>query len=129
MHLVRELLQSKPARLITADPQISVAEAMRIMREHTVRSILLTSDGSLRGIMTDKDYLRKVAACGGNPHEVRVEEVMTRSVTTITPEDTIQTCMTLMADHTLHHLPVVDEGKLVGMVSWTDIMARMLADA
>jgi len=128
MQSVRSLLRAKPSRLITADPHASVAEAMRTMRQETVRSVLITHEGKLLGIVTDKDYLRKVAALGKNPEEVRVEAIMTTSLITVQIDDTLQTCMNLMADHTLHHLPVFEHGKLVGMVSWTDIMAIMLEE-
>jgi len=128
MHSVRALLQAKPLRLITASPLTSVAEAMRIMRQETVRSVLITHEGNLLGIVTDKDYLRKVAALGKNPEAVRVDAIMSTSLITVQIDDTLQTCMNLMADHTLHHLPVFEHGKLAGMVSWTDIMATMLGE-
>lgn len=128
MHSVRELIQAKPARLITADPQNSVAQAMQILKSEAVHSVLVIREGALVGIMTDKDYLRKVVAVGRSAEDLRVEDIMTRSVYTVDIDATLQHCISLMADHTLHHLPVFEDGKLKGLVSWTDLMEHMLSE-
>jgi signal-transduction protein with cAMP-binding, CBS, and nucleotidyltransferase domain len=88
----------------------------------------VVQDDKLSGIMTDKDYLRKVASQGLDPSKVIVGDIMTTKVVSVSRTDSIQRCMALMADNTFHHLPVCEDGALIGMISWTDIMEHVLTD-
>jgi len=128
MEVVSDLLEIKPSRLITVALTTSVREAMALMREQSIHSLLVVQDDKLSGIMTDKDYLRKVASQGLDPSKVIVGDIMTSKVVSVSRTDSIQRCMALMADNTFHHLPVCEDGALIGMISWTDIMEHVLTD-
>jgi CBS domain-containing protein len=128
METVADLLRIKPHRLVTILSSETVEHAMRQMREHSIHSLLVVEEERLIGIMTDKDFLRKVVSAGLNPANVLVASVMTTKVVTVTPQESIQTCIALMADNTFHHVPVCDGHQLAGMVSWTDIMEHVLTD-
>jgi CBS domain-containing protein len=128
MKTVAELLDAKPKELFTVEPNLSVAQALDSMREHHIHSLLVVENRQLIGIVTDRDFQRKVASKGLDPAAMNVDQIMTRSVVTITPQGTVDDCLHLMTDHTIHHLPVCADGELVGMVSWSDIMALMFQD-
>ena len=128
MEVVSDLLEIKPSRLITVALTTSAREAMALMREQSIHSLLVVQDDKLSGIMTDKDYLRKVASKGLDPSKVIVGDIMTSKVVSVSRTDSIQRCMALMADNTFHHLPVCEDGVLIGMISWTDIMEHVLTD-
>lgn len=128
MERVAEILDAKPKDLFTVEPDHSVAEAIDSMREHHIHSLLVVADGQLLGIITDRDLRRKVEGPGLDPSTLRVDQIMTRSLVTVDRQGTIQDCIRLMADNTIHHLPVCENGALVGMVSWSDLMELALKD-
>ena len=128
MEIVSDLLEVKPSRLITVNDNTSAREAMALMREQSIHSLLVIQDKKLLGIMTDKDFLRKVASQGLDSSQVKVSDIMTTKVISVAKNESIQRCMALMADNTFHHLPVCEDGVLIGMISWTDIMEHVLGD-
>jgi len=128
MERVAEILEAKPKELFTVTPDLSVEQAVQSMREHSIHSLLVVENGQLIGIITDRDFQRKVASQGLDSAALRVDQIMTRSVVTVAPQGTIQDCIRLMADNTIHHLPVCEGGALVGMVSWSDLMELAIRD-
>jgi CBS domain-containing protein len=123
---VRELIESKPVGLITVKPDVSMKEAMLLMDDKHIHSLLVYQDDRLVGIISASDYSKKVLASGLDEEATKVQDVMSRHVSTISPDATIMESMRVMAAHGFHHLPVEEGGKIVGMVSWSDIMHLML---
>jgi CBS domain-containing protein len=123
---VRELIESKPVGLITVQPDVSAKDAMQLMDNKHIHSLLVYKNERLVGIISASDYTKKVIALGLDQEQTKVEDIMSPHVSTISPEATIMESMRFMASHGFHHLPVEEDGKIVGMVSWSDIMHLML---
>ena len=112
---VRDVLE--PRRLVVAGPAATVAHAARLMRDGNVGAILVVDEGKLIGIFTERDALVRVIACGRDPTSVRLEEVMTREPATVTPDETFGYALLVMYERGFRHLPVVEQGRPVGVVS------------
>jgi CBS domain-containing protein len=123
---VRGLME--PAGLVTAPPQATVAEVSRLMLEHGIGTIVVVENGSPTGIFTERDAVLRVIAQGRDARSVSVGEVMTRQPLTIDPETTFGRALVLMHEHGLRHLPVVEGGKLIGIVSARDALDPELED-
>ena len=112
---VRDVLE--PRKLVVAGPAATVAQAASLMREGNVGAILVVDEGRLAGIFTERDALVRVIACGRDPAAVRLEEVMTREPTTVAPDDTFGYALLVMYERGFRHLPVVEQGRPIGVVS------------
>jgi CBS domain-containing protein len=99
-----------------------VFEAIRLMAEKDVGSLLVLSDGKLAGLFTERDYTRKVALFGKTSKETRVREVIPRETVTVTPDDSVEECMRLMTEKRVRHLPVVEGTNVVGLISIGDLV-------
>jgi len=128
MSTVHQILSRKENRIISIDPSSMVYEALEIMNSQNISAILITENGSLKGIFTERDYARKVVLKGKSSKEVRIDSVMTPSPIVITPEQTLEHCMQVMTDKHIRHLPVVNEGKLTAMVSIGDLVKFIIED-
>ncbi|MEO7612056.1 MAG: CBS domain-containing protein, partial [Gemmatimonadales bacterium] len=126
MATVRELLDRKGSDLLMVDPDTTVLEASRLMNDRGVGSVLVMTDGALTGIFTERDLMRRVVAVERLPGATKVAEVMTSSLVTCTPDATMQDCGTVMSERRIRHLPVVDEGGVVGLVTTGDLLAHEL---
>jgi CBS domain-containing protein len=112
---IRDILE--PRKLVVAGPEATVNEAAWLMREGNVGAILVVDEGRLIGIFTERDALVRVIACGRDPATVRLSEVMTRDPTTVAPEETFGYALLLMYERGFRHLPVVESGRPIGVVS------------
>jgi len=129
MKTVAELLRSKPARaLVTVRPEQSVLEAIKILAEQNVGAAVVMTGERLAGIFSERDYTRKVILKGRSSDSTRVEEIMTANVVVVNPRTRARECMALMTEKNIRHLPVVDEGRIIGMVSIRDIVSDIIAD-
>lgn len=128
MSTVHQILSLKENRIISIDPTSMVYEALEIMNSQNISAILITENGSLKGIFTERDYARKVVLKGKSSKEVRIDSVMTPSPIVVTPEQTLEHCMQVMTDKHIRHLPVVNEGKLTAMVSIGDVVKFIIED-
>ena len=128
MKTVAELLKAKPARLIKVSPEQSVLEAIKILAQENVGALLVMTGDRLAGILSERDYTRKVILKGRSSESTRVEEIMTPKVITVSPRTKARECMALMTEKGIRHLPVVEEGRVVGMVSIRDIVSDIIAD-
>ena len=126
---VRHLLRRKGTTVVTTSPDATVYETIATMVDFGVGSILVMSDGSPIGIFTERDYLRRIALQGRTSKTTRVDEVMTRDLLTVTPETSLNTCLSLMSEARCRHLPVVVEERLAGIVSMGDCVKALLRDA
>ena len=128
MKTVAELLRVKPARLVQVSPQQSVLEAIKVLAAEDVGAAIVMSGDKLAGILSERDYTRKVILKGRSSDSTRVEEIMTRNVITVNPRTKARECMALMTEKNIRHLPVVDDGRVIGMVSIRDIVSDIIAD-
>jgi CBS domain-containing protein len=117
-----EILEDKGGELLKIDADASVFSAVERMVEKNVGSLLVTEGGEITGIVTERDYLRRVTLEGREERETPVREIMSSPLIVVTPETTIDECMALMTDRRIRHLPVVEEGEVVGLVSIGDLV-------
>jgi len=129
MKNVTELLKSKPPRaMVTVKPEDTVLEAIKVLAREDIGAAAVIADGKLVGIFSERDYTRKVILLGRHSESTRVEEIMTRNVICVNPRTKTRDCMALMSEKNIRHLPVVDDGRVVGMVSIRDIVSDIIAD-
>lgn len=123
MHPISSLLHQKSPVLWSVTPDTTVFNAIKLMAEKNVGALpVLATDGRLVGILTERDYTRKVALQGKSSKETPVREIITREIITVTPEYSVEDCMRLMTEHRVRHLPVVEGMKVVGIVSIGDLV-------
>ncbi|MBS0387972.1 MAG: CBS domain-containing protein [Proteobacteria bacterium] len=128
MATVAQLLGQKPKGLFSVAPDAPVLEAIRAMAEHGVGALLVMQGEQLAGIVSERDYARKVILMGRSSSDTPVSQIMTAQVITVAPSQSTQQCMQLMTDRRVRHLPVVDAGRVVGMLSIGDLVRAVLAE-
>lgn len=130
MCYVRDVLQDKPAEVWTIGPRDMAFKALELMAEKNVGALPVVdyADGGLLGVFSERDYARKVVLKGKSSHATMVSEVMSSPVTAVRPGDKIETCMQLMTERRIRHLPVLDGGRLVGLISIGDVLKAVIAD-
>lgn len=126
---VAHVLKHKGDWVITIDPSATVFKTIGRMVEHNVGAILVTERGEVKGIFTERDYLRRIALEGRSSKTTRVEEVMVSDVIFVEPNTTVDECMALMTEHKCRHLPVLREGSLAGLVSIGDCVREISRSA
>ena len=122
MNQVSEILSDKGRNVLEIEAGATVREAVRAMVDANVGSLLVTSSGDVVGIVTERDYLRRVALEGRTDDDTTVGEIMTAPLVVVGPETSIDECMAVMTDRRIRHLPVVEDGKVVGLVSIGDLV-------
>jgi len=115
--------------VISIGPDATVFEAIGRMVEHNVGSILVTEGDALRGIFTERDYLRRIALEGRTSRETHVRDVMTSDLVTVEPTATVDDCLGLVTERKIRHLPVLSDGELLGVVSIGDLVRARLEEA
>jgi len=126
MRTVKQLLSGKTRAIYSVDVDDPVLEAIRQMAEKHVGALPVLRNGALAGIMSERDYARKVVLLGRSSAETPVSTIMSSPVVTVTSSDTVQHCMEVMTARRIRHLPVVDQGNLVGMVSIGDCVKSII---
>lgn len=124
---VRSILESKGSKIWSVTPDASVYEALVLLAERDVGALPVLSGGKLAGIFSERDYARKVALLGRSSKEMRVSEIMTADVITVTPDHTIDECMRLVTERHVRHLPVVEGDRLVGIISIGDLVNAIIS--
>jgi len=119
---VSQILSDKGGRLFTVESTSTVFDAIKQMVEANVGALLVTEDGRITGIVTERDYLRRVTLEGRTDKEARVSEIMTSPLVYVTPETSVEECMALMTDQRIRHLPVAQDGDIVGVISIGDVV-------
>jgi CBS domain-containing protein len=122
VNALSEILEEKGGEVYEIDGSASVYQAVERMVDLNVGSLLVTEDGEVAGIVTERDYLRRVTLEGRTDRETEVREVMSSPLVVVTPETTVEECMALMTDRRIRHLPVVDDGRIVGLISIGDLV-------
>lgn len=126
---VSEVLRHKGHDVVTAAPTDTVLECIATMVKHNVGSIVITSDGAIDGIFTERDYLRRIVLHGRTSRTTPVEDVMTREVIYVEPDHTVEHCLQVMTTQKCRHLPVVKEGALDGIISIGDCVKHISRNA
>ncbi|MBK6293307.1 MAG: CBS domain-containing protein [Rhodoferax sp.] len=128
MKPVQELLKKRNSTIYQLAPSITVFEALQQLAKYEVGAMLVMDQGKLVGVMSERDYSRKVALQGRNSKTTLVADIMTRELITVGPQTRTRDCMTLMSQKKIRHLPVVDGQHILGMISIRDIMDDIIAD-
>ena len=128
MRPVVELLKNGEQTLWSIGPQASVFEALQILATYDVGALMVMEQGKLVGIVSERDYTRKVALSGKSSKDTPVRDIMTANVLTVAPKTGTKDCMALMSQKKIRHLPVVDAGTVIGMISIRDIMDDIIAN-
>lgn len=128
MKTVRDILNDKGSEIFKVRPDDTVFDSLRLMADKGVGALLVMDDEKLVGIVTERDYARKVILEGKSSRTSTVDEVMTRRVLCASPERTVDECMALMTDKRARHLPVVDHKQVVGVISIGDLVKAMISE-
>jgi CBS domain-containing protein len=129
MKTVKELLRVKGYQVWSIGPDATVYEALTLMAEKDVGALLvLDSAGQLVGILSERDYARKIVLKGKTSRETPVREIMTEKVLWVRPDQTIEECMALMTNKHIRHLPVMEEGRLLGVISIGDVVKDIISE-
>lgn len=122
MARVSDILRGKGSDVLEIEASATVFEALEKLVERNVGSILVTEGGEVVGIMTERDYLRKIAIKGRTSHDTLVREIMTSPLVYVTPQTTVEETMAIMTDRRIRHLPVVENDDVVGILSIGDVV-------
>lgn len=129
MKTVAEILRAKPhAAIYSVSPDTTVLEAVKLLAEKGIGALVVLDKGRLVGIVSERDYARKVALLDRSASSTLISEIMTADVLTVGLRDTAQHCMQLMTDRHLRHLPVIAEGELIGLLSIGDLVKHTIAE-
>lgn len=128
MKTVQQLLEGKRHGVVSVRPETSVLDALRVMAEKEIGAVLVLDGERLAGILSERDYARKVVLEGKSSKETPVSEIMTSKLVCIRPDQSVEECMGIMTDKRIRHLPVLDHKKVVGIISIGDVVKEMLSD-
>ena len=128
MVTVRQLIQAKDRGLVAVGPHDTVREALELMAAHEIGAVLVLDGNELVGVMSERDYARKVILKGKLSHETEVSEIMTERVVCVEPHLTVPECLALMSSKHIRHLPVIEDGRLVGIVSIGDLVKATISE-
>jgi CBS domain-containing protein len=128
MQTVNHLLKAKGSEVFSVAPQDSVLRAIEVMATHHVGALLVMEGTSLLGIISERDYARKVILKHRSSHDTPVSDIMSSPPVTVAPEETVHHCMEIMTKHRFRHLPVVKSGRVVGMLSIGDLVKAVIEE-
>ena len=123
---VNSVLRRKDRRILTISPDASVYDAIALMAENSVGALLVVADSMLVGILSERDYARKVVLQSRSSKDTRVADIMSSPVVTVTPGHTVEECMRMMTDKRIRHLPVIEGTSIVGIVSIGDLVRSVI---
>jgi CBS domain-containing protein len=128
MQTANHLLRAKGGQFFSVAPTDSVLRAMEIMATHQIGALLVMNQGTLLGIISERDYARKVILKNRSSHDTPVSDIMSAPAVTVTPQDTVHHCMQLMTERRIRHLPVLDSGRVVGVLSIGDLVKAVIEE-
>ncbi|HEV7801708.1 MAG TPA: CBS domain-containing protein [Burkholderiales bacterium] len=128
MKSLKQLLEAKGGRVYSIRPDAKVIEALQLMAQKDVGALLVMEGARLAGIMSERDYARKVILQGKSSQDLAVRDIMTADVIRVDPSQTVEECMGLMTQHRVRHLPVCEGDKLMGLVSIGDLVKEVIAE-
>jgi CBS domain-containing protein len=128
MNKVRQILKAKGEQVWTISKDSTILDGLKLMAEKQIGSLPVLEGEQVVGIFTERDFARRVGPDRRKPEETRIEEVMTRELITVDPDQTVNDCMMLMTENHIRHLPVMDEGRLVGIISVGDVVKDIIEE-
>jgi CBS domain-containing protein len=129
MTILAQILDSKPDHTVyTITPSASVFDAVKLMAEKSIGALVVVEGEKVVGIITERDYARKVVLMSRSSKDADVRDIMTTSVMYVLPSQTSEECMALMTEHRLRHLPVIDKGRLIGLISIGDLVKDIISE-
>jgi CBS domain-containing protein len=128
MKTVKQLLEGKGRQVWSVHPDTTVYDALRLMAEKGIGALVVVHDGDLVGLVSERDYARKVILEGRSSRETAVAEIMSETILHVSPDQTINDCMALMTDKKFRHLPVLEDGRIVGILSIGDLVKAIIAE-
>lgn len=126
MTKVKDILKIKGSEVYAVGPEISVFEALQIMNDKNIGGVLITNEGRLIGIFTERDYARKVVLRGKTSKKTQISELMTPNPFVVEPDHSIEHCMKIMSDKFIRHLPVIENDQVVGVISIGDVVRTVI---
>ncbi|HEY5371444.1 MAG TPA: CBS domain-containing protein [Hanamia sp.] len=126
MNRINHILSRKGHKAISVSPETSVIDALKVMAENNIGSVVVMQDGKFMGIITERDYSRKVILKGKNSTDTKVSEIMTTEFPDLKSSDTVDHCMELMTQTNIRYLPVFDDKKLTGIISISDVVKETI---
>ena len=124
---IREILHHKGGTTWTVSPETTVFDAIKLMAEKNIGALLVLKQNRLAGIISERDYTRKVVLLGRSSKDTLVNQILSGEVVQVTPEHTVDQCLRLMTEHRVRHLPVVENGKLIDIISIGDLVRWIIA--
>lgn len=128
MRTVRQLLEAKGRRVVAIAPEEPVLEAVQLMSDHHIGAVLVMRGSELVGILSERDYARKVILKGRSSADTPAWDIMSSPVVTVTADDSVNTCMRVMTERRFRHLPVVEQGEVVGVLSIGDLVKSVIEE-
>ena len=128
MKLVKHLLDSKGRQVVSIAPDASVFDAIKLMADKTVGSLLVIDKERLLGIVTERDYARKVILKGRSSDNCKVSEIMSTEIVTASSCETVNECMEVMTERRIRHLPVIEDNQVIGIISIGDLVQAIISD-
>jgi CBS domain-containing protein len=128
MKTVRNIVQQKSNSIYSVHPEASVLDALKVMMDKNISALLVMEGTDLKGIFTERDYARKIILLGKASKETKIKEVMTTKLEVVDQDSSIDYCMQIMTDKHIRHLPVIDHGKVSGMISIGDLVKFVIED-
>lgn len=126
MNRISHILSRKGKNTISVLPGTSVLDALKVMAENNIGSVVVMEDGHFMGIMTERDYSRKVILKGKNSTNTKVEEIMTAQFPELRPDDSVEYCMELLTKNNIRYLPVFENGNFQGVISISDVVSETI---
>lgn len=126
MKLVQHILDAKGRNVISIEPEATVLDAIKLMGVKSIGALVVMSGDELKGIVSERDYARKVIIKGRASDTTPVADIMTSDVVTTSPDATVDSCMQVMTDKKCRHLPVIEDGKVVAMISIGDLVSAII---
>jgi len=126
MNKVKHIIKAKGHRVWKVQADITVFDALKLMADKQISSVIVMDGDQVAGIFTERDYARKVGLQDVNPSAIKIADIMTRQLITVTPETSVNECMAIITDNHIRHLPVMQDGKLVGIVTIGDVVKDMI---
>jgi len=128
MKTVQQMLEGKTHKLLSIAPDATVYDALKMMEQHDVGSLVVLDGERLAGIFSERDYARKIILLGKSSKDTLVREIMTHKVLCVRPDQSVDQCMALMTDKRVRHLPVLDHKKVVGVISIGDVVKEVISE-
>jgi CBS domain-containing protein len=128
MKTLKQLLEAKGREVHTVAPEARVFDALKLMADKSVGALIVIEGGRIAGVISERDYARKVILHGKSSHELQVRDIMTSNVITVHPGQTVEECMALMTEKRIRHLPVTEGERLIGVLSIGDLVKEVIAE-